>query len=271
MNEQSIDIERVVREVLAELDSRGAVALRTASGANVSGTLRVPPEKDGKRTELLETNGTRSVASERDGTRRVPDTAANGDLTIDARVLAMDDILGRLGAVRRIRVSKQAIVTPAVQDELLRRGIDLVRADSCNGKAVAAPRVTMVCSGGDFDPQPLLAALARDGVKAEQSECDCLIAATEKLAAKLAGQNTLGVLLTVHTAAGLCLANRRRGLRAVTAVDVPAVATAAAAVGANLLVVNPCVGSFFQVKQIISEFCRGGARPCPEVFREQLN
>ena len=108
-------------------------------------------------------------------------------------------------------------------------------------------------------------------MKAEHTTSDCLIAATDQLAAELAASNTLGVLLTVHTAAGLCLANRRRGLRAVTGVDVPAVATAAAAVRANLLVMNPCAGSFFQVKQMVTEFCRGGVRPCPDVFREQLN
>ena len=111
-----------------------------AAGANVSGTLRVPPEKN--------------------GTRSVPDTTLlNGDLAIDARVVTMDDILGRLATIRRVTVSRKAIVTPAVQDELLRRGIDLVRADSRNGKTVAAPRVALICSGVDFDPQPLVAAL----------------------------------------------------------------------------------------------------------------
>jgi len=80
----------------------------------------------------------------------------------------------------------------------------------------------------------------------------------------------LGVLLTRHAAAGLCLANRLRGVRAVTGVEAPAVAVATAAIGANLLVMNPLVGSFFQLKQMVTEFCRGGARPCPEVFRARL-
>ena len=96
---------------------------------------------------------------------------------------------------------------------------------------------------------------------------DCLIVATEQLAAETARSDTLGVLLTPHTAAGLCLANRLRGLRAVTGGDAPAVAAAAAAVGANVLVVDPRAGTFFQLKQMVAEFCRGGVRPCPAVFR----
>ena len=44
----------------------------------------------------------------------------------------------------------------------------------------------------------------------------------------------------------------------------PPVAAAAAAVGANLLVADPQAGSFFQLKQIVTEFARGGVRPCPE-------
>ena len=44
----------------------------------------------------------------------------------------------------------------------------------------------------------------------------------------------------------------------------------AAAVGANLLVVDPRAGTFFQLKQMITEFCRGGVRPCPAVFRKRL-
>ncbi len=54
------------------------------------------------------------------------------------------------------------------------------------------------------------------------------------------------------------------------ACDAPGVAAAAAAVGANLLVADPQAGSFFQLKQMITEFGRGGVRPCPAVFRERL-
>ncbi len=125
-------------------------------------------------------------------------------------------------------------------------------------------------SGVDFDPTSLLAALAREGFQATPSTSDCLIAATDHLAAEIQQGDALGVLLTRHAAAGLCLANRLAGVRAVGGIEAPAVAAATAAVAANLLVVDPRAGTFFQLKQAITEFSRGGVRTCPEVFRKRL-
>jgi len=59
-------------------------------------------------------------------------------------------------------------------------------------------------------------------------------------------------------------------VRAIGGCDVPGVAAARAAVGANLLAVDPRAGTFFQLKQIVAEFTRGGVRDCPEVFLSKL-
>jgi len=193
-----------------------------------------------------------------------------GELFIGSRVVTMTEVAGRLDAVRRLVVSRGAIVTPAVRDELIRRGITLACGDASNGPPATTVRVVLVTMGTDFDPAALAAGLAREGTTVEPVALDCLIAATDQLAAEMARSDTLGVLLTPHTAAGLCLANRLRGVRAVTGGDAPAVAAAAAAVGANVLVVDPRAGTFFQLKQMVAEFCRGGVRPCPAVFLAQL-
>ena len=73
-----------------------------------------------------------------------------------------------------------------------------------------------------------------------------------------------------HWAAGLCLANRRPGVRAVPGVDAPAAAAAAAAVGANLLVVDPQAAECSSGSRWSAEFCRGGVRPCPEFSVKRL-
>jgi hypothetical protein len=181
----------------------------------------------------------------------------------------MEQVAGRLDAVRRVVVSREAVVTPAVRDELIRRGIVLACVDSSNGQAKPI-RLAMILMGTKFDPASLVAVLARDGIRVEHSTLNCIIASTEQLAAEVAGPDTLGVLLTRHTAAGLCLANRLAGVRAITGCEASTVATAAAAIGANLLVTDPGAGTFFQLKQMVTEFCRGGVRDCPAVFRAQL-
>jgi hypothetical protein len=233
MKKPTTDVERVVREVLAELG--------------------VAPAKP----SVAEGKSQKAKDAGQCGTR-------GADLILSCRVVTMAEVAGRLDSVRRLIVSQQAVVTPAVRDELLNRGIALAHADSADGHPAAAIRLVMIVTGTDFQPAGLIAAVAREGFDVEQSTSDCLIAAADQLADELAKPGTLGVLLTTDAAAGLCLANRLQGVRAV------AVASAAAAVGANLLVADPKANTFFQLKQMVAEFCRGGVRPCPEVFRTRL-
>ena len=262
MSQSTMEIERVVREVLAELVAAKAEVsprplgegqgVRAVSDKQSALTLTLSPRERGQEKSLSP----------------LP-SPLSSDLVISARVVTMNEVLGRLDSARRVVVSREAIVTPAVRDELLRRGIALTFADSSNCRPTAV-RLLLMTSGTDFDPAALVAALAREGFCVECAAADCLIAATDQVAAEVSKPETLGVLLSPHAAAGLCLANRLSGVRAITACDAPGVAAAAAAVGANLLAADPQAGSFFQLKQMITEFGRGGVRPCPAVFRERL-
>lgn len=244
MSKPSIDIDRVVREVLAELDA----------APNVDTMKR----EEGRKKSDEQGQGT-SVTS-----------AADGELVLTSRVVSTGELFGRLDSVRRVVVSRRAVVTPAVRDELLRRGIALEYVDSSDG-CQEAVRLAMKTSGTDFDPASLAAALGREGLCVERSDSDCLIAAVDELAEETSRPDTLAVLLTPHTAAGLCLANRLSGVRAIGGAGVAEVARAAVAVGANLLVVDPRTGSYFQLKQIVAEFARGGVRPCSTVFSDRLS
>ena len=220
MPEPSIDIDRIVREVLAEL----------GVGAKPS----------------------------------------SGELVVSCRVVTLSEVEGRLGGVRRLVVPSQAVVTPAVRDELHRRNVTLAYAAPAADHAVRPLKLVLVTAGQHFNPTPLVGALGNEGIEVDQRTCDCLIAATDQLAGEVAKPGTLGLLLTRHTAAGLCLLNRHAGVRAIPGTGARAVSAAAASVGANLLVVDPAAGSQFRLKQIVSEFCRGGTRECPQVFRERL-
>jgi hypothetical protein len=246
MSPSTIDIERVVREVLAE--------------------LRAAPEPPAAKRQGLPASVSGQAASE---PQPIIPTDQPFTLTVAARVVTMNDVAGQLDSIRRLVVSRDAIVTPAVRDDLLRRGIALEFAKSPGG-APATVHLALMTAGTDFDLTTLIAALAREGFRVTQSASDCLIAAGDQLAVEITQPDTLGVLLSHHAAAGLCLANRLPGVRAIGGIDAPAVAAASAALGANLLVVDPRAGTFFQLKQAITEFARGGVRPCPSVFRKRL-
>jgi hypothetical protein len=240
----SIDVDQVVREVLA--------ALGLAPGG--TGGLSESGHGD---------SGNEALADK-------PPVAPGRELVLNCRVITLSEVDGRLEAVRRLVVPPGAVITPAVRDELSRRNVTLTHSSPPAAPVAAPLRLVLVMVGKPPDPAPLLGPLANEGIEIAQHSLDCLMAATDLLAGEIAKPHTLGLLLTRHTAAGLCLANRLPGVRAVSGTDAGTVAAAAAAVGANLLVLDPAAVRPFPLKQIALEFCRGGTRPCPEVFEERL-
>ena len=94
-------------------------------------------------------------------------------------------------------------------------------------------------------------ALAAEGVAVEQQTMDCLIAATDHLAAEALKPNTLAALASRHAAAACAW---RTGIRASAPcwrLDPARAAAATADVGANLLVIDPAAGTLFQWKQML--------------------
>ncbi|HUT09970.1 MAG TPA: hypothetical protein VMY42_05705 [Thermoguttaceae bacterium] len=237
MAEASPDIDRIVREVLAEL------------GHAPAGVARAEEDDAAARSGL----------------------PTNGELVITCRVVTLSEVADRLDAIHRLVVPPKAVLTPAVRDELQRRNIAIDFAEAAPERTAGSLRLVLIAVGKRVDPAALAAVLRHEGLNLEQHSFDCLIAATDRLAAEVVRPDTLGLLLTGHTAAALCLANRHGGVRAVSGSDARAVSTAATSVGANLLAIDPAIGSLHQLKQMVTEFTRGGVRPCPEVFQAKLH
>jgi hypothetical protein len=233
MAEPSIDIDRVVREVLAEM---GLAPQASPPLAATSAAARPSDE----------------------------------ELVVSARVVTMSDLGDRIERVRRVVVPMEAVVTPAVRDALRRTNIALVYEQPRPQAATGTARLVIVMVGQSFDPAGLVTALRKDGMEAALERSDCLVAASDELARSVADGRTLGVMLTSQPAAGLCVANRLPGVRAVLGTDAAETAAAVASVGANVLVVAPRSKTFFQLKYLVRQFGRGGVRPCPDALKERL-
>jgi hypothetical protein len=237
MAETPFDIDRIVREVLAELAKASGEAAPVAA-----------PATD------------------------VPAAAAStdGELAVTDRVVTMGSIGNRLKAIRRLVVAPGAVLTPAVRDVLRENNIALVRASVDQAGVGSGVRLALVTAFTSFQPAALVDSLRSDDINASVRASDCLIETTTSLAGEIRQSQTLGVILTSQVAAAICLANRLAGVRAVTGDNAEVVAKAADSVGANLLVVQPRGKSPFQLKQIIAAFHRPGKRPCPEALKKQL-
>ena len=234
MSSAQADIERIVREVMAQLSQASAPAATPAPAAPVDATLAV------SRGHI-------------------------GDLVVDARVVTLESIAGRLNGAKQLVVPPGALVTPSVRDELRRRGI-VLRQESAAKTSQSLASVLLVVGRTSHKPDLTVQMLRQEGISVKTESTNCLIKATDMLAAAAAARS-LGVLWTRHTAVAMCLANRNKNLRAVLAAGVPATATAVAAVAANVLVVDPTAGTMYEKKQVLRAFCLGGIRECPEELK----
>jgi hypothetical protein len=247
MKPTTSEIERVVREVLAELQ-------------------RAPGRRDSPPAASPPVSASRPLSAEPHSS---PDP--DGALVLNQRVVTMNDVSDRLAGKRRVRVRPGTVITPAVRDELHQRNVRLEFVPPKGRHFGDLLRLIFVAIQTRMDPKPLIAALRCEGIEATWNEMECVITATDYLAGELAKSDTLGVLLTPHTAAALCLANRLPGVRAILGSEAKGLPEDAAAVGANVVIVNPEKHSPYQLQQLIEKFYRGGVQRCPEVFFKRLS
>ncbi|MGO8752611.1 MAG: hypothetical protein ACLQNE_42265 [Thermoguttaceae bacterium] len=241
MADLAMEIERIVREVLAALPSPLAASPVPAPAGAEAGQEKKKDKKED-----------------------------HAEVVIRRRLISLADLPERMAGIRRLVVPSRAVVTPAVRDELQRRNVALAYGEAETAETKQRIKVDLVAMGAKLDPGPLAKSLENEGYEVAIDRMQCLIAANEKLAAALAAGKTLAVLLSRHTSAAVCLANRHAGVRAILGTRADAVDADAAAVGANLLVVDPMAQGFFATRQMAIRFLREGPRECPEVFREKL-
>jgi hypothetical protein len=264
MSELAETVERVVREVLAKLGHTVVAGQVPVVEPRANGRVA-----GAERSDAPGPSDAGASPGSAPATQSTQSQEANDSLAINRRVVTLADLPKRLAGVRRVMVPPGTVVTPAVQDELQKRQIKLVVGEPA-GATTGPAKVVLVVAAATYDPAPLARALEREGFAVESRRADCLIRATDQLASDLGSDSTMGLLVTASPAAGICLANRHAGVRAILGARADTVAGDAASVGANLLVVDPAAAGFFAIKQAAIRFLRGGPRRCPEVFRERL-
>ena len=101
------EIERIVREVMLQLE----IASKAANAAPADVLPVVSP------------------------------AARHGDVVVDSRVVTLATVAGRLEGAKQLIVPPAALVTPAVRDELRRKGVVLLRGSAAVRARRGARRV----------------------------------------------------------------------------------------------------------------------------------
>ncbi len=233
----SVDVEKIVREVLARLNAESMLPKRAITST--------------------------------------PTTSVNAaELALDGKVVTLEHLRGKLGGIQVVSIQRGAIVTPAVRDLLKEKKVELSwRVVGANRNKPVASQITSVVLGlaeTNYEPVKLIHSLNQLGATVVRLANVGLAAVIGELTDEVAKNGQTGLLLTSQTVAAVCLANRIRGVRAVTGESRAKIASAVIAVGANLLVLDPAKRGEWEVKQIVADFVRGAPRKCPEGLKHIL-
>ncbi len=234
-----VDIDEIVRQVIAQLSGNDTAAPKKSSETNQQ---TVAPPKSSQ-----------------------PPT---GQLEITERLVTLATLENRLTDIRHVVLRRGAVVTPAARDVLRDRGIGLSYTSATNA-ASTATIVLGVAELTETGNKPvataLVDALVRDGVAVERIAATGLASVVSELADHASRGGRPTILLTSRPDAAVCLANRVPGVRAVGGPDVQALRRAMTDVAANLLALDPAVAAP-AFRRLISEFLAGWPRRVPAVL-----
>lgn len=242
MRGPAVEIDRIVREVLAELP-RGrssapsqALGRASANGRAVVGTAQ-PPAR----------------------TRRA--------------VITLGDLDGRLDGEPELVVPSDAIVTPSVRDHLKERGIRLKRAaverDANPATANERPPVSAGSWGyvivqGSGLAEGAIHAVARQGTPLVSIAADGFAEAIRTCAEGIAHGRVRGAIVFCDDAAlAACAANMRPGVRAVVGESAQQVTRVLQSLAANVLVVEPAGKTLHELRNVLRAFCSSERSPQP--------
>lgn len=247
MKEDPQLVERLVREVIAQLAAKGV----QCTPADVAMAPTSARESQGGPT-----------------------------LVVADRIVTWTALAQRLGNAQQVQIGDRAIVTPAAREELKRRGLQLIRGYARPGhepgparpgdREISAADAVLFVAACETNDDPAKAMTSLAGMRVERIEGGELAPTVLRLTREILKAKRPGVLLTGSAAAALCLANRNYGIRAIAAGDVRRVDREAGAIGANLLVVDTSAKNHWEVVNAIRAFVRGGWRECPESLRKTL-
>jgi len=186
-------------------------------------------------------------------------TATAGELQITDRVVTVANVRDRLAGIRQVVVRRGAVITPAAKDLLKEKNIAIAwQAGTTNNPArVGGQSLVVGVAETKYCPAKLCGQLRKSGVAVEQLARTGWVQVTTELCDHVAKSGKAGVLFTTVTAPAVCLANRVRGVRAVTAETRAGIETSIRAAGANLLVVNPTGRGAWELTKIIELFTHG--------------
>lgn len=266
----TIDIEAVVMEVVRRLLPTSApieTAEKSATDKVISRTEVITPvpaapkatEKFAESTPVSLSPVSASVAS----TLSV--------LSVPGKVITLQSLEGRLAGITEIKVEPRAIVTPAVNDELRKRSIRLIRSASATASSKPAAAKLLVASQIPAElavrTQSLLAAASIPYETLQSAPTPKLVDVAKELAFKVTSGRQLGLFLTNQPAVASSILQKMVGVRAYPLSDVTSLQDALASLAPNIVVADVRKLDRHNFGPLVGQFVTAGYRDCPPELR----
>jgi len=231
----AVDVEHLVREVLARLAAETAARTASVTTQGVSSTISTT-------------------------------------LKLDDRVISATLLQGRLKGIKQLQIAAKAILTPAARDLLNQHRVELQRgtASTISPEATNSSLVLGVVET-NFETSALLKALTNQKITVEQLARSGWKSVISELTTTVARDGRWGLLLTSAPAIALCAANRVSGVRACRGQSVAEVQHALKTFAANLLIVDPATVTYFSLKQMSTLFAQTGTRTMLPAYQSLLS
>lgn len=178
---------------------------------------------------------------------------ATDTLVVQERLVTLATVENRLQGIRRLQVDRQAVVTPAVMDELKSHRIELSRRAE---QTVGRPRpmlfmaTTTSTSTSSSAPWPSDLPCAVSEVTGNTLE-----EIVDNMRIQLESSISLGAIVTGAPEQAVCLANRYPPLRAFHGLSVANVERAVATLAANMIVLEAGTSSYL-ARRILTAFIK---------------
>lgn len=243
----TVDIETIVRQVIADLAG--------------SGSAPASPVMTSPATASPVTTSPIVLAKKQESTLSSTSLPSSDDmLRLNDKLVTIASLDGKLSGIKKIQIARKTVVTPAVHDHLRKQNILLEVVAETPG--IAETNQTIAFDAPVWvalhhlkkEPSSLLEFLEKQW-KLDRESFRCIIKTVQAAVDQQKRFPELRmIILTSLTAPALCLANRHHELRAILGQNTNQIPRDTKAVGANMLVLDPTIGSAYQLQDFARTF-----------------
>ena len=199
-----------------------------------------------------------------------PPGSNNAVVSIEDTIITGDLLASRVNDNKTVNIGQHAVLTPSARDLMRQRGITIQRQSTTATQTANGSRWVAIVT----KCTPALKTAIDDAIQSPGAIVSRELVGTNDEAVQTAvglicrADADGAIIFSEHPQLAACLANRNRRIRAAIANDAGTVKAVTAAMGANLLCINPVEQPFFGLRNILRQISAGSPPQVPQNWSE---